>query len=227
MASLDLDVRTSGNLAVSDETTIGMVADDRNSKDALLDWADEPEETTSLVLSAPREYRVASSRGTGAGSTVRATLTDQYGAPVVRQQIWFTSSDREGVPRGVRRTTDSMGVATLHYQRDSEVGSIERVTGRFEKLVGTVRQFWAAQVPSPAEDSGEVRLVETDNDRVIVVAGDDVWLIEYDANDHFNIGTETASFAAFEKALSEGDTLAYETAASTTGVNTFTLTDRG
>ena len=109
----------------------------------------------------------------------------------------------------------------------SRAGQWPVFRGRFGKLVGTVRQYWAAQVPAAAEGSGEVRLVETDNDRVIVVAGDDVWLIEYDANDHFNIGTETASFAAFEKALSEGDTLAYETAASATGVNIFTLRDRG
>ena len=62
-----------------------------------LDWADEPDEPTTLKLSVTREYRVASSDGDGAGATVRATLTDQYGSPVARQ------ADRVHLQRRSRR----------------------------------------------------------------------------------------------------------------------------
>ena len=51
--------------------------------------------------------------------------------------------------------------------------------------------------------------METDSDTVIVVATNDVWLIEYDAGDHFYIGTEAVDIAS-------------EIAASATGANTFT-----
>ena len=46
MARLDLDIRSSGDLEVSDRTTTGMVTNDGNSKDAFLEWADEEEEPT-------------------------------------------------------------------------------------------------------------------------------------------------------------------------------------
>ena len=226
VARLDLDIRNAGDLQVKDETTIGMVTDDRSSsKDTLLDWADEPEEISSLVLSVTKEYRIASDQGSGAGGTVRASLTDQYGDPVPREQISFTSSDPTGVPRGVRRTTNTQGVATLHYQRDSSVGSVERITGRHGKLVATARQFWAAEVTGAAEGSGEVRVVETDNDTVIVVGANNVVLLEYDANDQFRIGTKAVDIAAFERALSEGDTLTYVISGRSSGVNTFVLSD--
>ena len=224
VARLDLDIRNAGDLAVNDETTIGMVDDDRSSgRDPLLDWADEPEETSSLVMSVTREYRIASTQGGGAGGTVRGTLTDQYGDPVVREQITFTSSDPRGVPRGVRRTTNTMGVATLHYQRNSAAGSVERITGRHGSLVATARQFWAAEATSAVQGSGEVRVLDKDNDTVIVVAANDVLLIRYDVGDHFNIGTKRVDIAAFEREVSEGDTLAYVIAGSGSAVNIFTL----
>lgn len=224
VARLDLDIRNAGGLEVNDETTIGMVEHDRSSsRDPLLDWADEPAEISSLVMSVPKEYRIASSQGSGAGGTVRGTLTDQYGDPVAREQISFTSSDPTGVPRGVRRTTNTQGVATLHYQRDSSVGSVERITGRHGKLAATARQYWAAEVTGAAEGSGEVRVVDKDSDTVIVAGATNVVLLEYEAGDHFNIGTDRVDIAAFERALNEGDTLTYVIAGRASGVDTFTL----
>ena len=226
VASLDLDVRIGNNLGVVDSTTIGMVDDDGTNDDPLLDWVDERAEPTSLVLTVPREYRVASSQDTGAGGAVRATLTDQFGGPVVREQISFRSSDPMGVPSGVRRATNSSGVATLHYLRDSAAGGVERITGQYERVVATVRQFWAGRVTGAATGSGEVRVVNTDNNTVIVVAGRDVLLVAYDANDHLYIGTETVRIDGFEEALSVGDTLAYEISSTAeNAINTFTLTD--
>ena len=227
VAQLDLDVRRSGDLDVWDETTIKMVFKDGSSGDPFLDWADEPDEPTTLKLSVTREYRVASSNGNGVGATVRATLTDQYGSPVAREQIVFTSKDVHGVPNGVRRITNSSGVAALHYQRDSDASIAERITGKFRRLAGSAVQYWAAPVSGAADGSGEVRLVETDNDTIVVVRGDDVLLIEYDANDQFFVGEEPVRIARFEVDLTEGDILAYEiTNSAVSTVNSFTLTNR-
>ena len=227
LARLDLDIQSSGNLKVSDKTVVGIVENDKNSADPFLDWSDEPEDPTTLKLSVRTPYLVASSAGDGAGGTVRATLTDQYGAPVVREQISFTSSDPTGVPRGVRRTTNSAGVATLHYQRDSSVSITERITGKFGRLVATVRQHWAARVSGASEGSGEVRVVEVDDNSVVLASGDKVLIIEYDANDHFLVGEDPVRMARFEEHLTVGDILQYEIVdPDADTVNSFTLTNR-
>ena len=227
LAQLDLDIRSSGGLDVSDRTTVGLVTNDGNSDDKLLDWADEPEEPTSIRLSVSKEYQVASSRGTGVGSMVRASLTDQYGSGVAGEAITFTSSDSSVVPRGVDRTTNVGGVATLHYQRDSASSATERITGRFEDSVATARQYWAAPIPGSTDGSGEVGVVDTGNNRAIVVTGDDVWLIEYDVGDNFKIDGDAVRIGPFEDDLTVGDTLAYEIAGSSeSAVNSYTLTNR-
>ena len=227
VARLDLDIRSSGDLEVSDRTTTGMVTDDGNSKDVFLEWADEPEQPTSIRLSVPKEYRLASSLGTGVANTVRASLTDQYGSGVAGEAIMFTSSDSSIVPRGVDRTTNVGGVATLRYLRDSDSGATEQITGRFEDLVATAGQYWAAPIPADTDGSGEVRVVDTGNNRAIVVTGDDVWLIEYDVGDNFRIGGDAVRIGPFEDDLTVGDTLAYEIAGSPeSAVNSYTLTNR-
>ena len=224
IARLDLDIRDSSGLEVSDRTTIGMVTNDSNNEDVFLEWADEEDETTTLRLSVASEYRVASSQGSGANSTVRAHLTDQYGSGVGRETIAFTSSDSSVVPTGVNRTTNAGGVATLNYRRDSDLGGTERITGGFGNLVATARQYWAATIPAGTDGSGEVTVVDTENNAAVVVSDGDVWIVEYDVADRFKIGKKAVLIAGFEKVLSVGDTLAYEIAASATGVNTFTLT---
>ena len=93
----------------------------------------------------------------------------------------FTSNDAHGVPKGVRRSTNSSGVATLHYQRDSAASVAERITGKFGRFTATARQYWAAPVSGTLVGSGEVGLVETDDNALVVVSGSDVLLIEYDA----------------------------------------------
>ena len=227
VSQLDLDIRRSGDLEVSDRTTVGMVANDGNSQDVSLEWADEPDEPTTVTLSVTREYRVAPSQGNGAGSTVRARLTDQYGSAVAGKAITFTSSDDSVAPRGVARTTDAGGVATLQYRRDSDIGGTEWITGRFGNLAGTARQYWAARIPAGAGGSGEVRVVDTDSNTVFVVTGDDIRLVEYDAGDHFRIGSQEVRITSFEDDLTVGDMLAYEVADSTeAAADSYTLTNR-
>ena len=228
LARLDLDLQsTVGNLKVSDATTIGMVEDGGRNDDPFLDWADEAEKPTTIKLSVTREYQTASSAGDGSAATVRATLTDQYGGPVARERIVFTSSDSAGVPHGSRRTTNSRGVATLNYLRDSSDSVTERITGKFGRLVATARQYWVESVSGSANGSGEVRVIDTDTNTVVVVGTNDAIIIEYDDNDHYYVGTTAITVSAFEGNLTVGDTLAYEiTDTSETTRNSFTLTNR-
>ena len=228
IARLDLDIRSiSSNLEVRDETTIGMVERDKRSSDRYLDWADEPEEPTTLTMAMTRPYSLASSQGAGAAATVRATLTDQYGAPVAGELIVFTSNDSLGVPHGVRKPTNSGGVASLNYQRDSSAGRGETITGRFDGLAATARQYWVARVAADASGSGEVRVVETDTNTLVVVTSSSAFLMEYDANDRLTVGKAPVSISTFEENLTVGDTLTYEiTGPTDRAINSFTLTNR-
>ena len=122
----------------------------------------------------------------------------------------FSSNDSRGVPNGVRRTTNSRGVASLNYQRDSDEGFTERITGSFDRLRDTTRQYWVTRVSGAADGSGTVRVVDTDDDTVVVVTSDEILLVKYDSNDVFNIGRELVGFSDFEEDLTEGDTLRFE-----------------
>ena len=227
VARLGLDIANNADLEVIDKTTIEILEDDDRSDDRYLQWEDNPAEPTTLDLSVPREYRLASAEGDGAGTTVRALLTDQYGGPVAGERIVFRSNDRAGVPYGVRRTTNAQGVATLSYQRDSSDTIAERITGNFGSLAATARQYWAAHVSDSANGSGEVRVVETDNNRLLVASSNDVLILEYDANDQFQVGALPVSIATFEEKLTVRDKLNYRitnTAESTE--NLFILSNR-
>lgn len=227
VALLDLDIRKGGDLEVRDETAVGIVGKDGTSDDASLEWSDEQAEPTTLDLSVVSDYLVASSSGHGAAATVLALLTDQYGGPVSREQVVFSSNDSRGVPNGVRRATDSNGVASLNYLRDSDEGFTERITGRFGQLTSTTRQHWVIRLSDSADGSGTVRQVDADADTVIVETGTDILLIVYDANDQFNVGRETSNVSEFENQLTVGDTLSYQIAdTDPRTVNSFTLTNR-
>ncbi|MCY4368288.1 MAG: S-layer homology domain-containing protein [bacterium] len=228
VAFLDLDVRTSGGLAVRDGTAVGIVDDDGSRDDATLEWSDDRAEPTTLELAVVREYIVASSAGSGAAATVHATLSDQYGGPVRGEQVVFSSNDSRGVPNGVRRTTNSRGVAGLNYQRDSAESFAERITGSFDRIRDTTRQYWVMRVSGAADGSGTVRVVDTDDDTTILVTNDErVLLIEYDSNDAFKIGPSPVSYSDFEDDLTVGDTLRYAiTNQRSATVNSFTLGNR-
>ena len=226
IAKLDLDIRNSGGFKVKDETTIGMVGDDRNSDDPFLDWADERAKPTTLRLTLTKEYRIASSDGAGAAATVRADLTDQYGGPVARENIVFTSNDRDGVPSGVRRLTNRQGVASLNYLRDSSGRGIETITARFDRLSTTARQYWIAPFSGSANGSGSIRILDTDDNTIVVASGNDAFLIEYDDNDQYTVDTDPVRLAVFEENLTVGDTLEYDIVdPDEETVNSFTLTN--
>ena len=210
-AQLDLDVLNSGMLEVKDLTTIAMLTDDGNSNDRMLDWSDEKPVITSLTLTVPEMYRVASSEGFGARNRARATLTDQYGSGVGgREAIRFESTDSSVTPNSVDRTTNVGGVATLDYRRDSDSGAAEWITAQHGTLKATARQFWAGRIPAGTDGSGEVILVDPANNRAVMVAGEDVWLVEYSTADRLEIGSRRVRILTFKEALTVGDKLAFQ-----------------
>ena len=229
VALLDLDVRSSADLEVRDGTAVGIVDHDGSTDDDVnLEWSDQRAEPTTLLLHVAREYIVASSSGNGPAATVQATLSDQYGGPVRGEQVVFSSNDSRGVPNGVRRTTNSRGVASLNYQRDSAEGFTERITGSYDRIRDTTRQFWATRLSGAADGSGTVRVLDKDDDTMVVVTSSEmVLLVEYDDNDAFKIGRRIVRYSDFEDDLTVGDTVSYgitDTRSST--INSFTLTNR-
>ena len=227
VAKLDLDVHSSGGFKVGDRTTIGMVENDRSGTDLLLDWAEEPAEPTTLELTLTKQFRAATSAGDGSAATVRASLTDQYGGPVVRQAISFTSNDSAGVPNGVPRVTNSEGVASLNYQRDASDAGVEIITARFGRLTQRARQYWVAPVSRSAEGSGTVRVIDADAKTIIVAGGTDALSVDYDENDQYNVDGKAVTFSVFEENLTVGDTLQYQISSpSRNTINVYTLTNR-
>ena len=226
IARLDLDVLDSGMLEVKDLTTIAILTDDGNSNDRMLDWSDEEGVITSLTLTVPEEYLVASSEGFGASNRARATLTDQYGSGVSgRETITFTSTDPSVSPNSVDRTTNVGGVATLDYRRDSDSGAAEWITAQHGTLKATARQFWAGRIPAGTDGSGEVILVDPANNRAVMVAGEDVWLVEYSTADRLEIGSRRVRILTFKEALTVGDKLAFQIPPTGSAPNTYTLTN--
>ena len=94
--------------------------DDGTAEDRLLDWSDEEGVFTSLTLTVPETYLVASSEGTGVRNRAEAHLTDQFGPGTRRgESITFTSSDPSVTPNNISRNTNVGGNTTFTYHRDS------------------------------------------------------------------------------------------------------------
>ena len=95
-AQPDLDVLDSGTLQIQDRTTLGLLTNDATAgQDPLVDWSDEKSVATSLTLTMPDQYVMASSAGIGAGNRVHAKLTDQYGSSVGRNEIIRSAAEPE------------------------------------------------------------------------------------------------------------------------------------
>ncbi len=154
-----------------------------------------------------------------------ATLTNQYGSGVGgRETIRFESTDPSVTPNGANRTTNVGGVATLEYRRDSGSGATEWITAQHNAHTVTARQLWAARIPAGASGSGEVIIVDPANNRAVIVAGNDVWLVDYTPADRLQIGNERVRILTFKEALTVGDQLTFETPSTGDAPNTYTLT---
>ncbi len=160
MSRLDLDIgagkKGTATFALEDKTTLMKAgADGAGEADAAAVWRDAAAVPSVLKLTQAVEYHEASAANRGTANTVVATLTDQYGGPVSRQVIEFSSDDSAGVggtrtvagesvagllfdpgSEAVRvftgssrytRTTNRRGVASLSYQRASADSGIEAI----------------------------------------------------------------------------------------------------
>ena len=146
---------------------------------------------------------------------------------MARENIVFTSNDRNGVPNGVRRPINRQGVASLNYLRDFSGRGVETITARFRP----------PQHHSPRIlDSAHIRHRQRVRQRLCRghrqqhhrrADGNAAFLIEYDGNDHYQVDAAPVTVANFEANLTVGDTLAYEiTGSGEAAVNNFNLTDR-
>ena len=115
--NLYITLGSGSSLTLEDKTnlekagTAGTGADDASAV-----WRDSTPVPTTLMLSQTVSYVEASKAGNGASHAVTATLTDQFGNPVARQKIHFTSDD----PLGVGEQSED---AVLAGVRASHVGS--------------------------------------------------------------------------------------------------------
>ena len=99
-ARLDLDITlaSGSSLTLEDKTNLKKAGTDGDAAgDAAAVWYDSTPVATTLMLSQAVDYHEASGAGNGAANVVTATLTDQYGNPVARQRINFTSDDPDGI----------------------------------------------------------------------------------------------------------------------------------
>ena len=200
--TLDLTVLR-GDVPVRDKSTVDILS-------GRLQWSDDDDDPKVLILEQSQSFHTATDAGSGGRNRVTATLVDQYGDPVRRVRIHFTSNDDEGLgtkegdtsmaKSAYRKTTSSRGVATVTYYRDSDTPGTETIDAFPDSSdVGVVQtdpssgleHHWVdGDLPDGESVMGEV--VHHDDDRNMIVLkrtdeGDGgPFVITYDSNDQFN-----------------------------------------
>ena len=104
-------------------------------------------------------------------------------------------------------------------------GATEWITAQHNAHTVTARQYRAARIPANTSGSGEVPIVDPANNRAVIVAGNDVWLVDYTPADHLQIGSRRVRILTFKEALTVGDQLAFQTPSTGKAPNTYTLTN--
>ena len=214
-------------------------------------WSDEDDEPTTLVLKQTVAYHQATDSGRGGRNTVTATLYDQYGDPVSRQRVHFTSNDPDGLhtnqdpdrsgeaQNAYRKSTNSRGVATVSYFRDSDATIVETINadtlGSNGVQAKSIEHYWVDDPPDDPADNpscGPVEYHDEDRDTLVYnPSADDMgpYVVTYDSNDQFNVWDETdqeadaETFATFSKGIAEGAILTVTVDGSArSSVNVFT-----
>lgn len=166
---------------------------------------DEASTSETIVAGQAVEYTLASDTGSGATHTVTGTVYDQYGLGRSGQTVNFTSDDADGIDSTpIPRTTNSQGVATLAYSRDSSAAGIEVVTAdNTDTGSDTVDHYWVLEAPLNYGTLGEgVVVADAANDAIVFIDGTP-WVVYYDANDQFKVDGDADTYANFDKAVDE------------------------
>lgn len=205
---MDLDV-TAGFLDVLDRTTVEVVKyDAAEPRDVWFTWSDKVPQTATLRLAQTVPYHTLPRLAPGPTNLIRASLTDQYGAPVPGARIDFTSDDPDGIgSTPVSRPTDQRGIATLRYLWTSSDATAERVTARLagsDLAPVSVRHFWARPESNDASGSGVVIRVADTLRNQIVVGDPTPRTISYTGRDRLMLEGRVVTPAVFEEALDAG-----------------------
>ena len=155
-ATLDLNIRSS-DLDIKDETARNVATG------GVLEWSDDDEEPSILLVEQSTPYHFPSDSGRGRRNTVRATLLDQYGDPVRGERVSFVSSDPEGLAwyrvgkpdedesrakSAYRDTTDRRGVASVNYYRKSDLPGVETIEAFVDGIISQkIDHYWIADTP--------------------------------------------------------------------------------
>ncbi len=152
LGRLDLDVTldASSTLTLSDMTERKVIDDGDGdvATDPVIEWRDTPSAPTSLALGLPQSYHLVSTAGSGASSSVTATLVNQYGDPISRAKVRFYSDATEtvgsppvslntlaGMADGSTgpkpRSTNRNGVATQSYSRSAAGVDVETINAQY------------------------------------------------------------------------------------------------
>ena len=167
-----------------------------------VNWLDTTAVAAKLVLSQTSDYTLASSTGSGAAHTSIGTVYDQYGVGVNGAAVAFSNNDELLTP--VTRFTDSSGVATILWERDSAVSesdTLSGITGAIEDT-GDLTVYWALELADAGTSSGvkPIKVWDGANDAVVYDSESDTWTVAYyDSNDQFTLAAAT-TYALFDAA---------------------------
>ncbi len=204
----------------SDEDVIDADTDDLLTRVKRWFWSDNEEEARTLLLEQQYDYTMVPSEGNARRNRVTATLLDQYGDPVRRKRVDFTSEDEAGLYSkvdendqqlldeargGYHKSTSSKGVATVTYRWRSNESAVEVIYAQTQD-VGPVHKthYWAEEIPERETTTGEVLHHDKDEDKLVIDDdnSDNIYVVSYD-NDYFNDSTGPISRQAFIEALEE------------------------
>lgn len=199
---LDFEVEVlTSDLTVRDETTLG----ERDGGGFRATWSQEAPEPFALRLIQKPLFHVASDQDRGAVNSVQALLIDQYGNPVRRRQILFSSQDEQGLGEDrFRRQTNSRGIATARYQRDSRYTGVEEINAEVEGEdieADPVIHYWVKGYATGPERG--LFILDADYERNQFVTSD-LSAYAYDRNDRFRINGAPATLQEFEDAIERG-----------------------
>ena len=160
-ATVDLTIRNS-DLRIKDDTARNVASG------GVLEWSDEEEEATVLLLEQSVPYHYPTDIGRGRRHSVTATLLDQYGDPIRGERVHFLSNDVDGLAwyrvgtadedpseaqRLYRQSTNRRGVASVNYYRKSVLPSVETIEAFVAGVISNeIVHYWVEDAPYGADN---------------------------------------------------------------------------